>query len=165
MDEPQDPSRNVHLEEEDIKASSDTFPFLPLPNELQIEVLKQHFGQYNISLVASINIFSISFGTEVFLRNIAAGSHTALCVLWSSPDIHAQALKALHDSFQGKLELRNFINLDGFRALRREFGDPKCTKFPPLNLVKSITIRDRDFRGPYTKLFSWPWIHLFRHDQ
>lgn len=122
------------------------FPFRRLPNELQIEVLKQYFTKYNINY--DIATYQPDDATEhmIGLYANAAGIEDDLCVLWTSPDIYLQAVKALHECFQGKLTVANFIYQNAFRVIKEGFTTRRLNILPPLHLIKTLSIREDDVR-------------------
>lgn len=158
MDEIQKPLEHLQLKQSDMTGTIDTFPFLQLAKELQIEVLKYYFGKYDLSIGVELNWRDNCSVDDLLPYNKAAGKSNEICVLWTSPDIHAQAVKALHECFSGKLELLNFIDFYNIYFMHAKFSDQVNRKWPRFSQVKIITIKEESNTNSwFFSEFGCPW--------
>lgn len=81
------------------------FQFLQLPLELQDKILEYHFSR-RFDLRITQHLLGAHVNAEVGHRKVyAAGDSTQLSVLRASRAVHDRAIRALHKSFTGHLDL------------------------------------------------------------
>lgn len=86
-------------------------PFLRLPLEIQILILRFYLPSWEFSITVSQSPiipanFRIGTGCPFNFIFRAAGPRKDLCTIWTSRDLHEPARKALEQSFDGQVNLQ-----------------------------------------------------------
>lgn len=125
-----------------------SFQFLHLPLEIQDKVLEYHFS-HRFDLRITQHLIGAHSHAEVGHRKVyAAGDSTHLSVLRTSRAVHERALRALHKSFTGHLDLSSVqysskYSMSGaFVPVPSKLG----REFFPRNLITSIDLGKIEWR-------------------